>query len=254
MDNSAEEKIVHQMYGLIKRLLTNGDNLETFFDEINSDGLGLSSCFLEYFSKHIHKKEIRPLAKFIGKLLLLRKIDYPLNYQFFKLTEKIASPIEAEMLIGFLICDCPIYSPYGLYFYLNDPCVPFYPHEPETGELADKICGKGIPILSIQTAINKTNFTSDFRLSFIPYNKDYSIDSDNKIDLLIECDGHEFHDGTPEVAEKTKQRDRTLVKLGYKIIHFSGREIRRNPVECVKECYSQLISLIKEKFGDDYEF
>lgn len=57
----------------------------------------------------------------------------------------------------------------------------------------------------------------------------------SKLKIVIECDGHDFHEKTKEQVKKDKQRDRTLTKLGFKILRFSGSEIYNNPKNCVME-------------------
>lgn len=43
--------------------------------------------------------------------------------------------------------------------------------------------------------------------------------------LVIECDGHDFHERTKEQAQKDKLRDRTLQRLGFKVFRFTGSEL-----------------------------
>jgi very-short-patch-repair endonuclease len=53
--------------------------------------------------------------------------------------------------------------------------------------------------------------------------------------LIIECDGHNFHEKTKEQAQKDKQRNRDLQSAGYKVIRFTGSEIFKNPYKCASE-------------------
>lgn len=43
--------------------------------------------------------------------------------------------------------------------------------------------------------------------------------------LVIECDGHAFHEKTKDQAARDKSRDRALTALGYTVLHFTGSEI-----------------------------
>lgn len=52
--------------------------------------------------------------------------------------------------------------------------------------------------------------------------------------LIIELDGHEYH-STKEQLEKDAVRQRYLTRAGYAVIRFTGREINRNPADCVAE-------------------
>ena len=43
--------------------------------------------------------------------------------------------------------------------------------------------------------------------------------------IVVELDGHDFHEKTKEQAQKDKDRDRSLTRAGYKIMRFTGSEI-----------------------------
>lgn len=53
--------------------------------------------------------------------------------------------------------------------------------------------------------------------------------------LVVECDGHDFHEKTKEQAMRDKKRDRDLIEAGYQIIHFTGSEIFADPFKCARE-------------------
>ena len=53
--------------------------------------------------------------------------------------------------------------------------------------------------------------------------------------LVIECDGHEFHEKTKEQVKRDNERARNIQKEGYEILRFSGSEIHSNPTKCVLE-------------------
>lgn len=57
--------------------------------------------------------------------------------------------------------------------------------------------------------------------------------SDDKI--VIECDGHDFHEKTKEQAKHDKERDRYLTSQGYKILRYTGSEIYNDFVKIEKE-------------------
>lgn len=59
--------------------------------------------------------------------------------------------------------------------------------------------------------------------------------------LVVECDGHEYHEKTKEQAAKDKKRDRQLIKEGYHVIHFTGSEIYKDPYSCMKYVLDLLI-------------
>jgi very-short-patch-repair endonuclease len=53
--------------------------------------------------------------------------------------------------------------------------------------------------------------------------------------VIVECDGHDFHERTKEQAQHDKARDRFLIASGFQVMHFTGTEIHRSPLHCAKE-------------------
>lgn len=50
--------------------------------------------------------------------------------------------------------------------------------------------------------------------------------------LIVECDGHDFHERTKGQAAKDRSRDRWAQANGYEIFRFTGSEIWRDPMGC----------------------
>lgn len=79
-----------------------------------------------------------------------------------------------------------------------------------------------------------------YRLDFViwPDDADLLFDAHKRgihyADIGVELDGHEFHERTPEQVEYRNRRDRDLQMAGWRIFHFSGREIVRDPEKCVR--------------------
>lgn len=46
-----------------------------------------------------------------------------------------------------------------------------------------------------------------------------------KINIVVECDGHDFHQKTKSQVEKDNLRDRDLIENGYQVLRYSGSEI-----------------------------
>lgn len=53
------------------------------------------------------------------------------------------------------------------------------------------------------------------------------------VQVIIECDGHDYHERTKEQAQRDKERDRTLQSLGFLVFRFTGSEIWRSGGKCV---------------------
>lgn len=60
--------------------------------------------------------------------------------------------------------------------------------------------------------------------------------------IVVECDGHDFHEKSKEQVAKDKKRDRDIQKEGYKIFRFSGSEINKDSVSCAYEILDGLNS------------
>lgn len=62
--------------------------------------------------------------------------------------------------------------------------------------------------------------------------------------VIIECDGHDFHEKTKEQAQRDKKRDRDLQMAGYRVMRFTGSEIFKNAGRCAREVTDFLGTLI----------
>lgn len=58
--------------------------------------------------------------------------------------------------------------------------------------------------------------------------------------MIVECDGHDFHERTKEQARRDKKRDRYFQSKGYKVLRFTGSEIWADPDACVEEIIDQV--------------
>lgn len=70
------------------------------------------------------------------------------------------------------------------------------------------------------------------------YHVDFALryESRDKI-VCVELDGHEFHDRNERQRRYEKQRDRYLTKSGYKVLHFTGSEIVKDPCAAALEAF-----------------
>ena len=64
--------------------------------------------------------------------------------------------------------------------------------------------------------------------------------------IVIECDGHDFHEKTKEQAARDKRRDRDLVAAGCKVLRFTGSEIYRDP----RACFVQIQDIVHATVHD----
>lgn len=56
--------------------------------------------------------------------------------------------------------------------------------------------------------------------------------------IVVECDGHDFHERTKEQAARDRSRDRTLTGLGYTVLRYTGSEIHQDPWACAQDLYT----------------
>lgn len=85
-------------------------------------------------------------------------------------------------------------------------------------------------------------FTPQYQIG--KYRVDFMVEIECR-KLVVECDGHEFHEKTKEQAKRDKTRDRYLTSRGYTVLHFTGSEISENPMKVVDEIndvvYSEMV-------------
>ncbi|CAB4949674.1 unannotated protein [freshwater metagenome] len=53
--------------------------------------------------------------------------------------------------------------------------------------------------------------------------------------LIVECDGHAFHERTKEQAARDRSRDREFQLRGYTVLRFTGSEIHNDPLGCARQ-------------------
>lgn len=61
--------------------------------------------------------------------------------------------------------------------------------------------------------------------------------------VVIECDGHEWHERTREQAAHDRRRDRYMQIEGWRVLRFTGREIHRDAGACLEEIQQLLARL-----------
>ena len=147
------------------------------------------------------------------------RLDFLYGYGFVK------SPIEALFLWG-LIC-----ASWGreLSVLVVPPEDSFCGREvwPHAGELSEN------PPLRIECQPLIAKLLPDFRITFV--------DCGLVASVLVECDGHDFHDRTKEQVSRDKKRDRRLMREGSGLLRFAGSELHRHAKACAHEVLDFLI-------------
>lgn len=65
-------------------------------------------------------------------------------------------------------------------------------------------------------------------------------DGERITQIIVELDGHEFHDKNKKQRAYEKERDRYFVKQGYKLFHYTGSEVVSNPFMVAEEVLNEL--------------
>lgn len=90
------------------------------------------------------------------------------------------------------------------------------------------------PIFGIKTQYPIGKYRADFLL----------VSWDAKA-VIVECDGHDFHERTKEQAARDRQKDRDIQGSGHVILRFTGSEIWADPMKCVGEATTMLFKSSK---------
>ncbi len=69
------------------------------------------------------------------------------------------------------------------------------------------------------------------------YRADFTLTANGGARLVVECDGHDFHDRTKQQAAYDRARDRELLAMGIQTMRFTGSEIHHSPERCAAEVW-----------------
>lgn len=84
--------------------------------------------------------------------------------------------------------------------------------------------------------ISAFDWNSGHYANRFPHDYDFAVGPDRKWrHLVVECDGHDFHERTKEQAAKDRSRDRKIALSGMEIFRFTGSELWRDPWGCVEQ-------------------
>lgn len=111
-------------------------------------------------------------------------------------------------------------------------------------------CGYGLIKFRTFPRTNIGNWTIEKQKRFGKYTVDFCFSPNygfkEKI-IIVECDGHDFHEKTKEQVKHDKKRDRWFAAQDIKVLRFSGSEIYNNSQGCAKE----VSDLLSRTFDND---
>jgi len=68
-----------------------------------------------------------------------------------------------------------------------------------------------------------------------PYTADFVLTCHDRVRMVIECDGHAYHERTKEQAAHDRERDRFMQTEGYLVYRFTGSQIWADAFGCALE-------------------
>lgn len=146
--------------------------------------------------------------------------------------------IEARRFKDGLLCEClerGMESPIEQIFNIA-LCAMCIGHDIPCNETPPVDSGESMPMglrISPQLVIGK--FRVDFSVTYWRGGRDQAPQS-----VVVELDGHAFHDKDKVQRAKEKSRDRYLVKAGRKVLHYTGSELWKDPFAVAYEVLNVL--------------
>lgn len=64
--------------------------------------------------------------------------------------------------------------------------------------------------------------------------------------IVVEADGHDFHEKTKDQAARDKKRDRDMSGKSYRVMRFTGREIHKDAFSCAQEVMDLIDTILRE--------
>jgi very-short-patch-repair endonuclease len=145
--------------------------------------------------------------------------------------------------------DCGMQSPIEHLFWVacnaivDAQCADLNP-DPEVDDSGGLVTPDGIFIFT-QTQVRQ------YRVDFSIGSKGFG-PADVYTDVIVELDGHDFHDKDKRQRSYEKRRDRDLLREGYRVIHFTGSDVVKDPFACAWEAL-QMVGLFVGLGADDYD-
>lgn len=161
------------------------------------------------------------------------------------------SPIEALFLLAWIelletlrITGADLFGAPATYYLFNNPM--FFASRYNYDELNDDQ-NDFTKLFEFDLSFEQIDFVypqqtiGDYRVDFVLFRIRSDYDHDDRpiprrfSPVVVECDGHEFHEKTKRQAQRDKARDRYLQSHGYKVLRFTGSEIWTDPRKCALE-------------------
>lgn len=139
--------------------------------------------------------------------------------------EAYASPIESMMAVALYVKLKTIYLADAFWF-----C----PRLGLTVEAAKAACVARKPDNEYGGIFPQVSI-GDYRVDFLALHISDQQGSAGYSGIVVECDGHDFHERTKEQVRRDKMRDRDLQLSGYTVLRYAGSEIWADAFRCADE-------------------
>jgi very-short-patch-repair endonuclease len=83
-----------------------------------------------------------------------------------------------------------------------------------------------------EITVGDKRYRADFMIGCLIKGTPYSV--------IVECDGHAFHEKTKKQAARDKARDRALQSSGSYVLRFTGSEIWNDPFGCARQVFETI--------------
>lgn len=77
----------------------------------------------------------------------------------------------------------------------------------------------------------------------LTYRVDFLVEAGGKW-LVVECDGHDYHNTTKQQVAYDRARDREVQRLGLNVFRFTGSDIFHSAERCAAEVYDMAVSML----------
>lgn len=94
----------------------------------------------------------------------------------------------------------------------------------------------------VEIEANGRSYRADFLIGW------RTLSRADKLPIVVEVDGHAFHEKTREQVERRNERDRDLQLAGYPVMHFSFTEVVKRP----KDVVSEIWFAVRMRFDDEW--
>lgn len=211
-------------------------------DSANPYDVSIEECVLQFADwdeSHISKEIITFACKAKASRVAMSHAET--LQQFFQFGE-VKSPIEQAMIVALEAQAKEVFNFESVVFKV------------EMGEgvgtwyFGDPLHSSSIEIIiEPQKKIGK--YKADLFISYSEYlKKEGNANHFHTRTMIVECDGHEFHERTKEQASHDKKRDRFLQDSGFKVYRFTGSDIWKDTFKCANEILNTLRNSDRNKF------